>query len=89
MIEDIEDLPARLNGIALLEREVLEYRHVPVLEALVTEDVPAHIAEGSKRGRSYERVAVRGDIAPTGVQRSRGDSMSDAPGNRRGRQSRR
>ena len=89
MIEDIEDFPASLNAIALLDREVLENGQVPVLETLVTEDVPAHGTEGSKRGRSYERIAVRGDIAPTGCQRSQGDCVGQTTVNRAGRLSRR
>ena len=66
MIEDVKDFPTRLNNIAFFaKREVLEDRQVPILEALVAEDVPAHAAEGSKRGRSNERIAVRGDVATT------------------------
>jgi hypothetical protein len=47
MIEDVEDLPARLDAIALLERKVLEDGDVPAFEPLVAEDIAAHVAEGS------------------------------------------
>jgi len=45
MVEDVEDLPAFLNPITLFEREVLEDRHVPVLEALVVESVDDRLSE--------------------------------------------
>src|SRR6202011_4416812 len=46
-----------LGVVALLEREVLEYRQIHVLEARVTEEVPAHRAKGSPRLRNQNRFA--------------------------------
>ena len=67
MIEDVEDLPPCLNAIALFEREVFEDGEVPVLEALVAENVPAHVAETPERGRSDDRFAIRRHVAAGGV----------------------
>ena len=56
-IEDVKYLEAELGSEALLEREVLEYGEIPIPEAIVAEDVPAHGAKGSSLGRSHNRVA--------------------------------
>src|SRR5437879_10275240 len=58
MIEDVEELDPELGVVSLLEREVLEYGEIHVLEARVAEDVPAHRSKGSKHGRNQHRVAV-------------------------------
>jgi len=78
MIEDVEDFPARLNAIALLEREVLEDRQVPVLEALVAEDVAAHVAERPECWRRNVRVAVYRDVAAS--RRKRGPHSTTRDG---------
>jgi len=44
-LENVKHLPPELGAQTLLEREGLEYREIPVLEARVAEDVPAHIAK--------------------------------------------
>src|SRR4029077_9080729 len=46
VIEQIKELHPELSVVPLLEREVLEYGQIHVLEAQVAEEVPAHGAKG-------------------------------------------
>jgi hypothetical protein len=78
MIENVEDFPSCLNAIALLEREVFEDRQVPVLEALVAEDVAPHVAKRSECWRSNVRVAVYRDVAAS--RRKRGPHSTTCGG---------
>src|ERR1700687_94487 len=80
MIEHVEDLPARLDSIALPEPEVLEDGHVQVLEARVAEDVAAHVSKLTETVRGKECLAVRGGVAATDCQGSRVHSVSRALG---------
>src|SRR5882762_7323257 len=57
VIENVKELHPELGAEPLLERETLEHGEIHVLEARVTEDVPAHGAKGSGRGRQHDRVA--------------------------------
>src|SRR5882672_9054175 len=59
VIGDIENLKPELGGKPLFVCEVLEHGEIQVLEARVPEDIPAHRAEGSGRGRCHDRVAIR------------------------------
>src|SRR5580692_454800 len=59
MIEQVKDLRPELGAEPLLPPELLEHGEIHVLEARVAEDVPAHISEGSRRGRSHNRFAGR------------------------------
>jgi hypothetical protein len=70
VIEQVEDFKPELGAVPLLEREGLEYREIHVLVARVAEDVPAHIAECSRVGRSYDRVEVVGYEAAIGAERT-------------------
>jgi len=54
VVEQVEHLEPELGAGSLRESEVLEYREVPVLEARVAEDVPAHVAKGSKCRGSHD-----------------------------------
>jgi len=58
VIEHIEELDPELGGKPLPELEVLEYREIQVLKAIVAEHVPAHRAKGAGRGRNNHRVAI-------------------------------
>ena len=58
MIEHVENLEPELGAKPLLEREVLEDGEIQVFEARVPEDIPAHRAKCSSRGRSHDRVTV-------------------------------
>src|SRR5712692_900553 len=69
VIEQVEELDPELGAVPFLEREGLEYREIPILEAVVAEDVPAHGAKGSRLGRNHDRVAVY--VAATRSQRTR------------------
>src|ERR1700694_356032 len=68
MVQGVEELEPELGVEPLLEREVLEYREVHVLEARVAEDVPAHRAIGSGLVRNHHRVALHD--AAAGVERT-------------------
>src|SRR5712691_3093183 len=57
-IENVKHLDPELGTVAFLEREGLEQREVPVPEAVVAEDVSAHVAKFPRGGRSHDRVAV-------------------------------
>ena len=58
VIEQIKELHPELGVVPLLEREVLEYGEIHVLEARVAEEVPAHRAKGSSHRRNHRRLAV-------------------------------
>jgi len=58
VIQHIEELDAELSAEPFLEREVLEYREIPVPEAIVAEDVPAHSAKRPGLRRNHDRVAL-------------------------------
>ena len=45
VIKHVKHLEPELGAESLLEREVLEYGEIPILEARVAEDIPAHIAK--------------------------------------------
>src|SRR6266852_2231950 len=57
VIEQVEKLDPELGAVPFLEREGLEDREIPVLEARVAEDVPAHSPKGMCSGRNHDRVA--------------------------------
>src|ERR1700680_3043704 len=59
MIEQVKGLHPELGAEPLLPPELLEHGEIHVLEARVAEDVPAHISECSRRGRSHNRFAGR------------------------------
>src|SRR6202790_5847755 len=69
VIEHIEDLDPDLGTEPLPECKVLEYREIPVSEAQVAEEVPAHGAERSGQRGSHNGFAVDGHVATTGRQR--------------------
>jgi len=58
MIEHVKELDPELGVEPFLEREVLEYGEIHVLEARVAENVPAHRAKGSPLGRNQNRFAA-------------------------------
>ena len=62
MIQDIEELRAKLKIRAFVEAEVLENRHVPIVNARTTHDTAARRAVGGERrreGRSVEQSHLR------------------------------
>ena len=68
VIENVKELHTELGAEPLLEHETLEHGEIHVLEARVTEDVPAHVSEGSQRRGSQKRIA-RG-VAATAEKRA-------------------
>ena len=58
VIEQVEDFESELGSPPLRELEVLEEGEVPVLEALIPEQIPAHVAEVAGCRRSHDRAAV-------------------------------
>src|SRR6266478_10242653 len=68
MIEHVKELDPELGVEPLLEREVLEYGEIHVLEARVAEDIPAHGAEGTTLGRNQNRFTAY--VAASFLQRT-------------------
>src|SRR6202022_2396834 len=60
-----------LEAIPFLDREVLEDRHVQVVEPRIAEDVATKVAEAPQGRGNQDRVAVRGDKAAEAPERSR------------------
>jgi hypothetical protein len=58
MIKHVEELNPEFSAVSLLPLEVLEYGEVQIPEARITEETPAHRAEGSKNRRHHHRVAL-------------------------------
>src|SRR5207302_2177665 len=73
MIEQVKELDAERGVQPFLEREILEYGEIHVLEARVTEDAPTHRTERVSDGRNHHRFAVLGHVAATGRSGQRSD----------------
>ena len=66
MIENVEELSAKLDLEAFGDLPILDYREIPVAEARIAEEVAAHGTEATERRGNHDRVSLR--IAAKGCE---------------------
>src|SRR5215469_12942263 len=66
MIENVEELSAKLDLEAFGDLPILDHREIPVAEARIAEEVAAHGTEATERRGNHDRASLR--IAAKGCE---------------------